>query len=75
MDLSSSALEQLMGQEIDTLLILDVLCLVLKCMDRSQTRLYIYIYIYIDIDTHTHTPTFKKMYYISIFENRTKPTN
>ena len=46
-DLSSSALEQLMGQEIGMLLILNVLCLVLKCMDGSQTLLfYIYKYIY-----------------------------
>ena len=50
-DLSSSALEQLMGQEIGMLLILNVLCLVLKCMDRSQTRLF---YIYIYIDTHSY---------------------
>ena len=52
-DLSSSALEQLMGQEIGMLLILNVLCLVLKCMDGSQTLLF-YIYIYIYIDTHSY---------------------
>ena len=50
-DLSSSALEQLMGQEIGMLLILNVLCLVLKCMDGSQTLLF---YIYIYIDTHSY---------------------